>query len=159
MATRNPNPPALSAVDALTQLSFLVQGALERRASAAGLSLSLTRVLGILRDRRPTMHELARLMELDKSSVTGLVERAERRGLTERARSPRDGRSVLVTLTAEGRALVTRVAAEFARDVEDLLRALPSADSVLLTELIERLLVAHAGARGIDLLATEQPSE
>src|ERR1700722_13149249 len=148
MATRNPNPPALSAVDALTQLSFLVQGALERRASAAGLSLSLTRVLGILRDRRPTMHELARLMELDKSSVTGLVERAERRGLTERARSPRDGRSVLVTLTAEGRALVTRVAAEFARDVEDLLRALPSADSVLLTELIERLLVAHAGARG-----------
>jgi DNA-binding MarR family transcriptional regulator len=158
MVTPDPTPPALSAVDALAQLSFLVQGTLERRASAAGVSLSLTRVLGILRDRRPTMQELAHLMELDKSSVTGLVERAERRGLTERTRSPRDGRSVLVTLTAEGRALVTRIAAEFAHDVEELLRALPSTDSVLLTELIERRLVAHAGARGIDLLAAEQPS-
>jgi DNA-binding MarR family transcriptional regulator len=64
----------------------------------------------------------------------------------------------LVTLTAEGRALVTRVAAEFERDVKDLLSALPSADSVLLTALMERLLVAHAGARGVDLLATEQRS-
>jgi DNA-binding MarR family transcriptional regulator len=155
MPTPDPTPPALSAADALAQLSFLVQGALGRRASAAGVSLSLTRVLGILRDRRPTMHELARLMDLDKSSVTGLVERAERRGLTERTRSPSDGRSVLVTLTAEGRALVTRVAAAFERDVEDLLSALPSADRALIRALTERLLVAHAGARGVDLLAPD----
>lgn len=130
-----------------------MQAALERRASAAGVSLSLTRVLGILRDRRPTMHELARLMELDKSSVTGLVERAERRGFTERARSPHDGRSVLVTLTEQGRELVTRVAAEFERDVEDLLSELPSSDRALLTALTERLLIAHAGARGVNLRA------
>jgi DNA-binding MarR family transcriptional regulator len=154
MTTSEPTPPSLNAVDALAQLSFVVQGALERRASAAGVSLSLTRVLGILRDRQPTMHELARLMELDKSSVTGLVERAERRGLTVRTRSPHDGRSVLVTLTEEGRALVTRVAEEFERDVEDLLSPLPSADRVLLRTLTERLLIAHADARGVDLHAT-----
>jgi DNA-binding MarR family transcriptional regulator len=134
-----------------------VQAALEQRASAAGVSLSLTRVLGILRDRRPTMHELARLMELDKSSVTGLVERAERRGFTERTRSPHDGRSVLVTLTEQGRELVTRVAAGFERDVEDLLSGLPRADRALLTALTERLLIAHAGARGVNLRATERP--
>jgi hypothetical protein len=33
-----------------------------------------TRLLGVLRGK-PTMHELARLLDLDKSSVTGLVDR------------------------------------------------------------------------------------
>ncbi|HEY3773908.1 MAG TPA: MarR family transcriptional regulator [Solirubrobacteraceae bacterium] len=150
-------PPDLSAVDALAQLSFVVQGKLERRASAAGVSLSLTRLLGILRDRRPTMQELAGLMELDKSSVTGLVERAERRGFTVRTRSPRDGRSVLVELTDEGRAQVTQLASEFEGDVEGLLHALPRADRAELRTLAERLLTAHAGALGIDLLAPERP--
>ena len=31
------------------------------------------------------MNELARLLDLDKSSVTGLVDRAERRGLVARS--------------------------------------------------------------------------
>jgi DNA-binding MarR family transcriptional regulator len=43
------------------------------------LSIPATRLLGVLRDREPTMLELAQLLELDKSSVTGLVDRAERR--------------------------------------------------------------------------------
>jgi DNA-binding MarR family transcriptional regulator len=103
------------------------------------------------------MHELARLMELDKSSVTGLVERAERRALAARTRSPHDGRSVLVSLTAEGRALVGRVASGFERDVEELLGVLPNVDRMLLTQLVERLLAAHAGARGVDLFATGPP--
>jgi MarR family transcriptional regulator, lower aerobic nicotinate degradation pathway regulator len=148
-------PPRLTSIDALAQLSFLVQGILERRASDADVSLSLTRVLGILRDRRPTMNELARLMELDKSSVTGLIERAERRGLTVRTRSPHDGRSVLVTLTQPGRALVDRVAAEFERDIERLLQPLSGPDRAALITIIERVLLEHAGARGVDLHPTE----
>jgi len=63
----------LSAVDGLVQLSFLVQNALTRRAVDHGLSLIQTRLLGILRDREPGMNELATLLELDKSSITGLI--------------------------------------------------------------------------------------
>jgi DNA-binding MarR family transcriptional regulator len=93
----------LSPVDGLAQLSFLILGTLERRAAEQSLSMIQTRLLGVLRDRTPGMNELATLLELDKSSITGLVDRAERRGLVERIPSPADRRAVQVGLTDSGR--------------------------------------------------------
>ena len=101
-----PSPAQLDPVDGLAQLSFVVSGLLERRAAERDLSLAANRLLGVLRDREPTMNELARLLQLDKSSVTGLVDRAERRGLVARVPSAADRRSVLVRLTPEGRQAV-----------------------------------------------------
>src|ERR1700749_1978861 len=101
-----PSEPELDPVDGLAQLAFLITGMLERRAAERDLSIAATRLLGVLRDREPTMQELARLLDLDKSSVTGLVDRAERRGLVARAPSPADRRAVLVRLTEEGRSLI-----------------------------------------------------
>ena len=105
-----PPSPQLDPVDGLAQLAFVVMGLLERRAAEHDLSIPATRLLGVLRDREPTMNELARILGLDKSSVTGLVERAERRGLVERAPSPADRRAVLVRLTAAGQTLVSAAA-------------------------------------------------
>ncbi len=152
-------PPGgrLSTVDALAQLSFLIQNALIRLAAEEGMSLIQTRLLGVLRDRQPSMHELARLLELDKSSVTGLVSRAERRGLVERVTSTADRRSVLVRLTAEGRSLVSRVSTRFEADVSMMLVCLPASDRHALSELVGRVLVAHATDRGVDLFATVDP--
>ena len=76
--TPPPGRQELSPVDGLAQLCFVVLGMLERRAAADDLSIIQTRLLGVLRDRKPTMQELARFLGLDKSSVTGLVDRAER---------------------------------------------------------------------------------
>jgi DNA-binding MarR family transcriptional regulator len=107
MTTRTGGAPAarkqLSPVDGLAQLSFLIQALLERQAAEHDLSIIQTRLLGVLRDRKPTMNELARFLGLDKSSVTGLVDRAERRGLVVRVPSATDRRSVLVSLTDKGR--------------------------------------------------------
>jgi DNA-binding MarR family transcriptional regulator len=144
----------LDPVDGLAQLAFLVTGLLENRAAEHDLSLTATRLLGVLRDREPTMNELARLLELDKSSVTGLVGRAERRGLVARAPSAADRRAVLVRLTDEGRELVSGAAARFAADVSVLLGPLPPRDRAALTRIVSRLLVAHAADRGVDLFAT-----
>ncbi|GHF33280.1 hypothetical protein FHX82_005262 [Amycolatopsis bartoniae] len=44
------------------------------------LSVVQLRLLGVLRDRRPGMLELGAHLGLDKSSMTGLVSRAEKRG-------------------------------------------------------------------------------
>jgi MarR family transcriptional regulator, lower aerobic nicotinate degradation pathway regulator len=147
----------LSPVDALAQLSFVITGMLERRAAEQDLSLAATRLLGVLRDREPTMNELARMLELDKSSVTGLVDRAERRGLVTRVPSAADRRSVLVRLTAEGQAQVSAAAGLFAADVAGLLDVLPPRDRAALTRLVSRLLAAHAARHGIDLFATAAP--
>jgi MarR family transcriptional regulator, lower aerobic nicotinate degradation pathway regulator len=147
-------PPALSPADGLAQLSFLIQDILERRAREHDLSVIQIRLLGILRDRRPTMNELARLLGLDKSSVTGLVDRAERRGLVARVPSAADRRSVLVSLTDHGRSLASDGTALFEADISLLLRHLPPADRETLSGLVRRLLVAHAADQGIDLFAT-----
>ena len=147
-------PETLSPADGLAQLSFLVQGILERRAREHDLSVIQIRLLGVLRDRKPTMNELARLLGLDKSSVTGLVDRAERRGLVVRVPSTADRRAVLVSLTDYGRSLASAGAARFDADISLLLEHLPPADRDALSRLISRLLVAHATDQGIDLFAT-----
>lgn len=145
---------ALSPADGLAQLSFLISGILERRAREHDLSIIQIRLLGVLRDRVPTMNELARLLDLDKSSVTGLVDRAQRRGLVARVSSTADRRAVLVRLTGHGRALASAGAARFEADISLLLERLPPADRGALARLISRLLVAHAADHGVDLFAT-----
>ncbi len=141
----------LSPADGLAQLSFVVQGMLEHRAAEHGLSIIQARLLGVLRDRTPTMNDLARLLGLDKSSVTGLVDRAERRGLVMRVPSTTDRRVVLVSLTGDGRALVSQAAACFETDVLTMLDRLPARDRDALSGLVSRLLAAHAAEQGIDL--------
>src|ERR1700760_2459113 len=121
-----PSPAQLDPVDGLAQLSFVVSGLLERRAAERDLSLAATRLLGVLRDREPTMNELARLLQLDKSSVTGLVDRAERRGRVTRVPSAADRRSVLVRLPPEGRALIAETGTRFTADVTAMLGQLPT---------------------------------
>jgi len=146
----------LNPVDALAQLSFVVHRMLERRAAEYDLSIVQTRLLGVLRDRNPTINELGKLLGLDKSSTSGLVERAERRGLVARAPSPTDGRSVLVSLTDAGRSLVSRASSEFEADISALLDHLPQRDRSGLTALVSRLLVAHAADRGINLFPDDR---
>jgi DNA-binding MarR family transcriptional regulator len=141
----------LSTTDALVQTSFLIQGTLERRATERGFSLIQTRLLAILRDREPTINELASLLGLDKSSVSGLVDRAQRRGLVARRRSSRDGRSVLVVLTEEGRRQVEAVADRFEADLVGLLGVLEAGDRTTLTRLLTRVLINDASRRGVEL--------
>jgi MarR family transcriptional regulator, lower aerobic nicotinate degradation pathway regulator len=143
--------PQLTPVDGLAQLSFLIHRLLERRAGEHDLSIIQTRLLGVLRDRRPTINELGKLLGLDKSSVSGLVERAERRGLVTRAPSPTDGRSVLVSLTDQGRSLISEAASKFGAEVHELLDPLSPTDRRTLSRLVSRVLVAHAADHGIDL--------
>jgi len=159
-SARAPAPaatPQLSPVDGLAQLSFVIQEILERLAAAHDISMIQTRLLGVLRDREPTMNQLAKLLGLEKSSVTGLVDRAERRGLVARVPSTIDGRAVLVSLTDQGRSLVSAVADRFEEEVSTILHRLPRRDREALSGLVTQLLVAHAADRGVDLFANLTP--
>jgi DNA-binding MarR family transcriptional regulator len=135
--------PDLGIVDGLVQLSFLMQEILGQAAARHDLSVAQLRLLGVLRDREPGMQELARYLKLDKSSVTGLVDRAERRGLVRRVADPQDGRAVRVASTARGQDLAARGAEEVGRQVAVLVRGLPEADRSRLSELASAV-VRHA---------------
>jgi DNA-binding MarR family transcriptional regulator len=138
-------------VDALAQLSFLVQSALAEIAGQYDLSVIQTRMLGILRDREPTMNQLGRHLGLDKSSITGLVDRAQRRGLVTRTASVVDRRSFQVSITDAGRQLVEQVAAQFAEQIERCVEPLPETDRKRLSRMATRIVTADAQVRGIDL--------
>jgi DNA-binding MarR family transcriptional regulator len=102
----------------LVQTSFAVMAALNQIAAAHELSLTQMRVLAILRDHRPKIAELAAHLGLERSSVSGLVDRAVRRGLVRREASSDDARAVRLSLTGDGQ----RLAAEAAVEVADLVR-------------------------------------
>lgn len=136
-------PAAL--VDGLVQLSFAVQAVLAAAAAEHELTVPQVRLLGILRDREPGMLQLAGHLGLDKSSVTGLVDRAERRGLVRRVASRDDGRAVRVAVTELGRALIDRAEGEIGDRVRALAVALTEAESVTLTALLDRMLGGRLG--------------
>ena len=128
-------------VDGLVQLSFAVQAVLSEVATAQNLSVPQLRLLGVLRDRRPGMLELANRFGVDKSSMTGLVDRAERRGLVRRQPGEHDKRSVQVSITSMGSNLVNDVEATIYRRVSSLLERLSTKDQATLEALVVRLVV------------------
>lgn len=113
----SPSEPPDDLVDALVQSAFATMAVLTRVAAAHELSLTQLRVLGILRDRQVRMSELADHLGLEKSTLTGLVARAQARGLLARVPDPTDGRAVAVRLTAAGHELAGRVAAGVAAEL------------------------------------------
>ncbi|ROQ40868.1 DNA-binding MarR family transcriptional regulator [Frondihabitans sp. PhB188] len=132
-------PVDLSLVDAAAQLTFAVHEVLTRAAAELGLSVTQLRMLGILRDRTPTMASLADQLALDRSSVSGLVDRAATKGLVERAPSETDRRVVTVGLTAAGREAAVRIEAVVEPRIEALLESASAADQAALRRLAATL--------------------
>ncbi|SDH58461.1 MarR family winged helix-turn-helix transcriptional regulator [Pseudonocardia oroxyli] len=127
-------------LDGLVQVSFTMTAMLSKIASAHDLSLTQLRLLAILRDREPRMADLAEHLGLDRSSVSGLVDRAARAGLVRRSASKEDGRSVRVALTAEGMRLATALHAEVTSSVDPLTAGLSAAEKNRLAALLGRIL-------------------
>jgi DNA-binding MarR family transcriptional regulator len=148
--THDPHPSApvddLGFTDALVQLSFLVQGVLSRIAADHGLSITQVRVLGILRDREPGMQQLAHLLNLDKSSVSGLIDRAERRGLVKRLPASEDGRAVKVSPTPMGRKVIAEAERTVGLEISGLARSLSHREQGQLSRMASRLVLADAKA-------------
>ncbi|KOG89812.1 MarR family winged helix-turn-helix transcriptional regulator [Streptomyces varsoviensis] len=135
---------SLSLTDALVQLSFLVQSVIEEACAEHGTSAGQARLLGVLEGRSPAMTELAALLGVERASVTGLVDRAERRGLVRRTPNPGDRRASHVHLTDQGRQTEAAFRASVARRIESLTAGLPSADRSHLARLATRVLGVEA---------------
>jgi DNA-binding MarR family transcriptional regulator len=140
--------PGEGLLDALAQTAFVTIAILHRVAAENDLSLTQLRVGGILRDRRLRMAELAGYLGLEKSTMTGLVERAEARGVMARASSPDDGRVIDVFLTREGLALAARVERQIQEALSPLTDRLAATNQRQLQELLERMLATENETTG-----------
>ena len=130
--------------DALVQASFALMAALTEVAAEHDLSLTQLRMLGILRDREPTMADLAAFTGLERSTISGLIDRAAQRGLVVRTADLRDGRSVRVSLTKQARGLVPEVTAAIGDRIKPLTTRLSGSEQKRLTALLVKAL----GQRG-----------
>jgi DNA-binding MarR family transcriptional regulator len=126
--------------DALVQISFALMAALTEVAAEHDMSLTQLRMLGILRDREPTMADLATFTGLERSTISGLIDRAAQRGLVVRTADPHDGRSVRVSLTKQARGLVPEVTAAIADRIKPLTGHLSAAEQKRLTALLTKAL-------------------
>lgn len=122
----------------LTQVVANVESALASVLQARhGIGLSEYRALEVLASSPKSelrMQELAAHLRLNQSSVSRLVERLERDGLTIRDLCPADKRGVYTVLTREGRARLERAQPDY----ESAL------DAALKEHGGEKLLSAHA---------------
>jgi DNA-binding MarR family transcriptional regulator len=118
----------LADADVLVQLSRLVHGAFARIADRHDLTPVQGRLLCVLAQGPRGMTELARCCGVEKAALTGLVDRAERRGLAERAPVPGDRRALRVTLTEAGRQSAAAFHAEVTAELNQLLSPLAPPD-------------------------------
>lgn len=135
--------PGEGLVDVLVPTAFATMAVLNRIGAENDLSLTLLRVLGILWDRRPRMAELADYLGLERQTMSGLIARAEKRGLVARAPCALDGRATEVFLTPAGAALVRRLHEQMQQGMAPLTEQLKPEDRQQLQDLLQRMLDAR----------------
>lgn len=139
---KNPDSPTPSPdeelADALMTSAFVTMAIVNRIGAEHDLSLSLMRVLGILWDRRPRMTELADYLGLEKQTMSGLIARAEKRGLVARAPNKEDGRATDVFLTSEGARLVRLLREQGQQALAPAIERLSAAERKRLRELLQK---------------------
>jgi len=100
---------------AFLQVLWEVDHALSRRSKAMRAAIGITgpqrlalRIIG--RFPQVSAGDVAALLRVDPSTVTGILDRLTRAGMVQRVSDAKDGRRALFTLTARGRAVDRKIA-------------------------------------------------
>jgi len=95
-----------------------------------GLSDAQFNVLNVLGPEPAGLSQraLSEVLVVDRSNITGLLDRMEGSGWVKRTDHPSDRRVYVVTLTAEGRKLWQKVLPEYVAVVRRVTAAVPAAD-------------------------------
>ncbi len=99
---------------------------------------------GLEHGAAPTQSRLARLTGRDKTRLIPILDRLEARGLLRRTPDPDDRRNRVVTLTADGRALLAACRRSIRALEDDLLADLPPAQRAALLATLQQLAASIA---------------
>jgi MarR family transcriptional regulator, organic hydroperoxide resistance regulator len=98
------------------------------------------------------MSALAEWLMCDASNVTGIVDRLEARGLTERRPAARDRRIKMIALTQQGIRVRERLIERFLEPPPEI-AALPLSEQRALRDLLRKVVAAREGAAAPELKA------
>lgn len=147
-----------SVFDNLRRVVQVVHGYSKRAEHGAGLTGPQLWAIKVLAESAPIMiSDLARRMYLHPSTVIGILDRLESRGLLKRTRSTEDRRVVTVELTRKGKRTANKVPVVAQGLLLIGLEELSGHDLKVISEGLE-LLVGILGARSISprLLFSEE---
>ncbi|TEA78106.1 MarR family winged helix-turn-helix transcriptional regulator [Allopusillimonas ginsengisoli] len=86
-----------------------------------------------------TATAISREIHVSASTVVGILDRLEDKGLIRRERGREDRRIVFVTATDEGRQLATDTPSPLQKKLSDALNALPESEQATITMSLERI--------------------
>jgi DNA-binding MarR family transcriptional regulator len=139
----------VDAASELIQLTSLVQAIYARVSERHDLTPVQARLLCVLLDGPRGMAELAHYFGVEKAALTGLMDRAERRGLARRSPVPGDRRALQVTLTDAGHRAADAFHAEIGAELSRLISSLAPLDREhfrsTMAELIARCRTSSPG--------------
>lgn len=132
-------PNDLGPVAGLVRLTFLIQTVYADVGRACDLTAAQAQLLCTLADEPKGMADLSRLLGLERSSLTGLVDRAEQRDFVVRQSDPSDRRAVRVALTPEGATAVARFHQKLTTQLQSVLADLPAPERKAFTRTLTKL--------------------
>jgi DNA-binding MarR family transcriptional regulator len=120
-----------------------------RQEAGTDLSPSQTAALATIDSNGPlTPSELASLERVQRPTATRIVARLEEKGLVERAADPADGRSFIVSPTAQGRTLLRKLRTRKNAYLARRLRGLSAEEVAALARAADILERLQDGERG-----------
>jgi DNA-binding MarR family transcriptional regulator len=96
-------------------------------------------LLAIVEEETTTTKELAQRIHLSPSTVVGILDRLEKKGLVKRLRDTVDRRVVNVMATSEGRELAEHAPSPLQDSLADSLERLPEAEQATIALSLERV--------------------
>jgi DNA-binding MarR family transcriptional regulator len=132
--------PVLEFMRSLWALDHAFQSASKRMETRAGVTAPQRLVVRIV-GRFPGISagEVAEILHLHPSTLTGVLKRLEARGVVIRSADPRDGRRALLALTARGRKIDALRTGTIEAAVGRVLKDVPDATVRSARELADRL--------------------
>jgi DNA-binding MarR family transcriptional regulator len=129
----------------LRQAAFAATDIYDRALAPSGLKITMFRVVRRIAEAgRPSISELAKIVELDRSSLGRNLRVLEKDGLIRFVDNDRDERSKLVALTPAGTAALAKALPLWAK-VQTRMNAMFGAQKNTVTELLTRIHHANAG--------------
>ncbi|THJ74140.1 winged helix-turn-helix transcriptional regulator [Candidatus Frankia alpina] len=138
--------------DALVQFAHLIDHLFADVSRGLGLTPQQVQLLCELIQGPVGMTELTGILHVERSSLTGLVDRVEYRGLVKRIRHTTDRRVIQVALTARGARLAMKSYDSVTAKIAELTSGVAPANATLLTKIVAGILADN----GVPLISTPE---
>lgn len=125
-------------------------GFLDRNVTPCGFPLSVSQVMTLqeLELHQLTLMELSNKLQLERSSVSRLVDQLVKEGFINRETNAKNRREVLLSLTAKGNNSLLRVREQSVSFYEGILKNISEADQEKIIEVFQLLNDALSKERG-----------